>query len=712
MGDPTRAVTPSEHLSLDALQTLARAFGETTLTQKDALIAFLTQKATDHRRLLAEIDALRGASTRIDNMRGAARAAIEALEYDEAMRLLESARTIIREQLQEPIELNARLSERQAEIALIRGDTQTAFSLLSAAADSFAALDPVLSAQKRCDYALILYEHGLRYGGSGLAYAIKLGRAARETLTEADHPRDWARTTQNLGLALRVQGARTQGPAGTALLAEAVTCYRDALRVSTEADHPLDWATTTQNLANALRVQGARTQGPAGTALLADAVTCYRDALRVRTEADHPLDWAMTTQNLGNALRIQGARIQGPAGTALLAEAVTCYRDALRIFTEAEHPLDWAMTTQNLANALRVQGARTQGPAGTALLADAVTCYRDALRIFTEADHPLQWAMTTQNLAAALQTQGARTQSPAGTALLADAVTGYRDALRIFTEADHRLHWALTKENLALAETALADHATTDDPVPHLRAALTHVTAALTVFDPVHTSYDYKTASRLRDTLRDALGHAAEDYLQEEFSFEELKEIASERQGAGLGSEEEKAARGAVLTQIAALSRAQSVDRSMASENVFKIRQLTGYSWAKIGELLNVDRRTINNWAQGRPVHEANQSHVAMVLSAIRYIDRGDIEENQELLERRISGTRTAFQELAKGNAEGVRRKLSFGESNRLRPMSSDHSVQPFDGILLHDAADGTEALEPLSFEAKPTFSKKTLKRS
>jgi hypothetical protein len=101
-----------------------------------------------------------------------------------------------------------------------------------------------------------------------------------------------------------------------------------------------------------------------------------------------------------------------------------------------------------------------------------------------------------------------------------------------------------------------------------------------------------------------------------------------------------------------------------------------------------------------------------MVLSAIRYIDRGDIEENQELLERRISGTLTAFQELAKGNAEGVRRKLSFGESNRLRPMSSDHSVQPFDGILLHDAADGTEALEPLSFEAKPTSSKKTLKRS
>ena len=45
----------------------------------------------------------------------------------------------------------------------------------------------------------------------------------------------------------------------------------------------------------------------------------------------------------------------------------------------------------------------------------------------------------------------------------------------------------------------------------------------------------------------------AEDNEQEEFSFEELKEIARKGQGAGLRSEEEKAARAAVLEQIAAL---------------------------------------------------------------------------------------------------------------------------------------------------------------
>jgi hypothetical protein len=45
----------------------------------------------------------------------------------------------------------------------------------------------------------------------------------------------------------------------------------------------------------------------------------------------------------------------------------------------------------------------------------------------------------------------------------------------------------------------------------------------------------------------------AEDYAQEELSFEKLKEIGSGGQSAGLGNEEEKAARAAVLDQISAL---------------------------------------------------------------------------------------------------------------------------------------------------------------
>jgi hypothetical protein len=110
--------------------------------------------------------------------------------------------------------------------------------------------------------------------------------------------------------------------------------------------------------------------------------------------------------------------------------------------------------------------------------------------------------MTTQNLAVALRNQGSRTEGAAGAALLGQAVEACRAALEVFTRADHPVQWAITQENMALLKRARAAHDTCTDPAPHLRAALEHVTAALTVYDPDHMPYDYGTATRLRDELR------------------------------------------------------------------------------------------------------------------------------------------------------------------------------------------------------------------
>ena len=62
--------------------------------------------------------------------------------------------------------------------------------------------------------------------------------------------------------------------------------------------------------------------------------------------------------------------------------------------------------------------------------------------------------------------------------------------------------------NLGNAERAIAAHATTTDPRPHLLAALAHVEAALTVYDPEHMPYRHDKASHLRDTIRAALDAA------------------------------------------------------------------------------------------------------------------------------------------------------------------------------------------------------------
>ncbi len=437
-------------LSRNQLELLASRFElERAFDKSDAeLRGFLNSKAEEYRTYKAEIEAIDELTRGLGNLKAAARAAADDLNFDEVETLLSMVQ-------EAELEVAAETAELRAKNALMRGRPEQAYTLLTAAADSFAAVDPLEPAQRRLRYEDQLYQHGLRYGGAGLSLSAKMIAGAIASLDENTTPQLWAKAQNSLAIALRNQGTRTAGAEGAALLAEAVKTYRAALRVRTEADHPVDWAATMQNLAIALGEQGTRTDGAEGAALLAEAVTAYRAALRVRTEADHPVQWAMTMQNLAGALEEQGTRTAGAEGAALLAEAVTAYRAALRVYTEADHPVDWAGTMQNLANALGNHGARTAGVEGAALLAEAVAAYRDALRVQTEADHPVDWAMT--------------------------------------------------RVNMAILEGARADHDTCNDPRPHLTAALDHAEAALTVYDPQHMPYYFDKATALRDDLKTRL---------------------------------------------------------------------------------------------------------------------------------------------------------------------------------------------------------------
>ncbi|MEO1681594.1 MAG: hypothetical protein AAFU80_25915 [Pseudomonadota bacterium] len=536
-------------LSQEELENLAARFGfaDPYDISPEKLRQFLSEKAKDYRALKAQIDAIDERVAGLGNLKAAAKAAMEIPDFEEVETLLARVDEV-------ETEIVAESKELRAQNALLRNRPEEAFKHFSAAADAFANIDPLEPARRRLRYMQHLYQHGMRYGGAGLALSAETTRAALTTLSEAETPWDWANAQNSLAIALRNQGSRTPGPEGAALLAEAVEAYRAALRVFTEADHPVDWAGTMQNLAGALQTQGGRTPGPDGAALLAEAVEAYRAALRVRTEADHPVDWAMTMQNLAGALqaqgtrtsgpegaalldeaarayraalrvsteadhpvhwattmqnlavalRNQGARTSGPEGAALLDEAARAYRAALRVRTEADHPVDWAMTMQNLGIVLEEQGTRTSGPEGAALLAEAADAYRAALRVFTEADHPVNWARTMQNLAGALQTQGTRTSGPEGGALLAEAARAYRAALCVRTEADHPAQWAMTQENMALLEVARADHDTCTDPRVALEAALGHVEAALTVYDDT-MGFFLDKATELRDALKTRL---------------------------------------------------------------------------------------------------------------------------------------------------------------------------------------------------------------
>jgi len=85
--------------------------------------------------------------------------------------------------------------------------------------------------------------------------------------------------------------------------------------------------------------------------------------------------------------------------------------------------------------------------------------------------------------------------------LLARAEQDCTQALTVFTQGEHPVQWATTRENMAILERSRARHDSCTDPLPHLRVALAHVEAALTVYDPEHMPHDHGTANDLRTEI-------------------------------------------------------------------------------------------------------------------------------------------------------------------------------------------------------------------
>ncbi len=281
------AMRNSDALSLDDLVALARQFGDAPGGGRATLVEFLTNKAEEYRSYRAEIEAIDDRALGLSALKAAALAAAERLDFDAVEARLADVQAA-------ELDIAADTAELRARNALLRGRVEQAHRLVSAAADSFAAIDPLEPARRRLRYSEALYAHGLRYGWAGLALSATMIRAALAEVDEFTAPTLWAQAQTKLGNALQDQGGRTGGAEGTELLAEAVNAYCDALTLRTRTDHPVDWAHTQNNLGNALARQGSRTDGAEGTALLAEAVAAYRFALSIRTRAEHPVDWAQT----------------------------------------------------------------------------------------------------------------------------------------------------------------------------------------------------------------------------------------------------------------------------------------------------------------------------------------------------------------------------------------------------------------------------------
>lgn len=166
---------------------------------------------------------------------------------------------------------------------------------------------------------------------------------------------------------------------------------------------------------------------------------------------------------------------------------------------------------------------------------------------------------------------------------------------------------------------------------------------------------------------------------------------------------------------LCAVSQAASVKVENASENLFEIRRKTGFTWSRLADLLNIDRRTLNNWASGATISKKNRWHLAKTLEVLRCADKGSAELNSAALnERRVQFEPSPFEAIRAGNYEYAKQRLFNGlpQPNYWQTVPGSVSrIGEFQPIVFHADADGTERITPLPHEPEKAARKKQIKQ-
>lgn len=178
-----------------------------------------------------------------------------------------------------------------------------------------------------------------------------------------------------------------------ALFQKAETYYRSALATLTETEHPFDWALVQLNLAACLQVIAERDGGQQS---LQDGINACEQALSILNQQSHGDIWAMAQNRLGFLLYKMDFQT---GDSELLKRSLTAFQSALKVFTRAESPRLWADAMNNFAQAALVLGEQMHN---ADVLNKAIHACNATLDVRTQDDNPLQWAATQNNLGSAL----------------------------------------------------------------------------------------------------------------------------------------------------------------------------------------------------------------------------------------------------------------------------------------------------------------------
>lgn len=96
------------------------------------------------------------------------------------------------------------------------------------------------------------------------------------------------------------------------------------------------------------------------------------------------------------------------------------------------------------------------------------------------------------------------------------------------------------------------------------------------------------------------------------------------------------------------------------------IRRLTGYGWDSIAELVGCTRQAVHNWNVGGSISPANKQRLNNLYATVKFIDRGDQEANQSVLNSVADG-QSLFEHLSGGKFDFVKACAGVGPGRQDR---------------------------------------------
>jgi tetratricopeptide (TPR) repeat protein len=173
---------------------------------------------------------------------------------------------------------------------------------------------------------------------------------ALSEIAQTHDPHLWAKIQLNLGRVFMLIGERTNDEE---LLQRSIKAFEDALVEWPRGEHPLDWART-QDLLGVAYQKISKTENPIMVRSIKfdgfqRAAVAHGNALEELRREKAPMEWAAAQHNLGVALKILGALSENPERIQL---AIDAFEEALEVRTKDVFLGEWAITTGMLGTAL------------------------------------------------------------------------------------------------------------------------------------------------------------------------------------------------------------------------------------------------------------------------------------------------------------------------------------------------------------------------